>query len=130
LQRICSLKGRKVRAVVDNDWMSVLCGVGKEGRKVPPFNISRGGIIEVIPLIIITREGGELKNLGAGGGSRNDGRGDSRGWKGGIKIHVREGEAAMEGNKILILWFFLRLSKARSTTLDGLLPQGQLHRRC
>ncbi len=53
-----------------------------------------------------------LKNLGGGSGSRRDGRGDSRGQKGGVRIHVREGEAVAEGNKIFM--FFLRLSKARS----------------
>ncbi len=30
-QRVSSLKGRQIRAVVDNKGMSVLCGIGKEG---------------------------------------------------------------------------------------------------
>ncbi len=41
-QRISSLKGHQVRAVVDNDGMSVLRGVGKEGCNIYPFNISGG----------------------------------------------------------------------------------------
>jgi hypothetical protein len=56
-------------AVVDNKGTYVLHGIGKESCKVPPFNISRRGIIEVIAPAIFTREGEELKNLGAGGGS-------------------------------------------------------------
>ena len=53
----------------------VLCGVGEDGRALPLCNISGGEKIEVIPLITITREGGELKNRGAGGRSRIGGVG-------------------------------------------------------
>ncbi len=100
------MKGCKVRAVTDNKGMSVLHGIGKENHKVPPLNISRRGIIEVITLSIFTREGGELNNLGAGGGSCSNRRGNSRGQKGGIRIHVREGEVVAEGDGIFIsfLW--------------------------
>jgi hypothetical protein len=90
------LKGLQVRTDVNNDGMFVLDGKGKERHKAPLCNISKGGIIDVIPLIIITREGGELKILGAGGGCRSSRRGNSRCRKGGIRIHVK---AVAEGNE-------------------------------
>ncbi len=72
--------------------MPLLRGVGDDGHKVPLCNISEGGIIEVIPLVKITREGGELKNLGSGERSRSGGVGNRGCQKGGFKFHAIDGD--------------------------------------
>jgi hypothetical protein len=77
--------------------------------------------MEVITIVIISREGEKLKNHGAGGGSHISGRDDSWCRKGGIWIHVREGVAVTEGDGRLIN--FVEVSATR-TTMQKVLTGG------
>ncbi len=69
-----SLESRKVRTIMDDDWMAVLGGKGKEGQKVSPCIVSRKCIINAITLVKLPWEGRGLKDLG------NSGRNHSGGW--------------------------------------------------
>jgi hypothetical protein len=58
---------------VDDDGMAILLGKTEEGREVHPGNFGGAVMIVVIPLLVITWEGGELKNPGTNH-KRCDGR--------------------------------------------------------
>ena len=90
LRRMRDLKGRNIRALVDDERVTVVSGESEKSCVAPLGNVSRRRVKTPIDVVLVARKGGENKNLETGEKRRRRGGGRSiRRRGGGREKHPR-----------------------------------------